>query len=64
MRILTYNSTNDSWEKDDTNNFKIQRRNDLNQDRSKVWVKKNIFLNLFEVDRCTNEYGCHMEIHT
>ena len=64
MRRLTYKSGNDSWNKDETNNFERQRRNDLNQDRSKVWVKKNIFLNLNEVDQCTNEYGCLMANHT
>ena len=59
MRILTYNSTNDSSKKDDTNNFERQRRNDLNQDHSKVWVKKNLLINLNEADQCTNEDGFH-----
>ena len=64
MRRLTYRSANDSYKKDDINSFERQRRNDLSQDRSKVWVKNNIFLNLNEVDQCTNEYGCHMASHT
>ena len=64
MRILTYNSRNDSWKKDDTNSFERRRRNDLSQDYSKVWVKKKLFLKLNEVDQCKNEYGFHMASHT
>ena len=63
MRRLTYRSANDSYKKDDINSFERQRINDLSQDRSKVWVKKNILLNLNEVDQCTNEDGCHMASH-
>ena len=64
MKRLTYNSTDDSWKKDDTNNFERQRINDLSQDRSKVCVNKKLLLNLNEVDQCTNEDGFHMERHT
>ena len=64
MRRLTYRSANDSYKKHDINSFERQRINDLSQDRSKVWVKKNLLLNLNEVDQRTHEYGFHMASHT
>ena len=64
----SYTSTRkvyESWKKNDTGSFEGQRRNDDNQGHSKVWVRKNILLDLNEVDnQCTNEGGCHIASHT
>ena len=60
----SYTSTRKVYEsskKKDTGNFEGQRRNDDIQGHSKVWVRKNIILDLNEVDdKCKNEDGCHM----
>ena len=68
MRSFSYLSARkvyESWKKNDTGSFEVQRRNDLSQGRSKVWMKKNILLNLNKVDdQCTKESGCHMASQT
>ena len=63
MRSFSYSSTikvNDSWKKNDTSRSKDQRTNDQGQVQSKVWVRKNILLDLNELDdKCTSEGGYH-----
>ena len=55
----------ESWKKNDTGSFEGQRRNDDSQGRSKVWVRKNILLDLNEVDyQCTNEGVFHVASHS
>ena len=64
MRSFSYSSArkvNDSWKKNDTSRSKDQRTNDQGQVQSKVWVRKNILLDLNELDdKCTSEGGYHM----
>ena len=53
------------WKKNDIGIFEGQRRNDKSQGHSKVWVRKNIILDLNEVDdKCKNEDGYHMASQT
>ena len=51
--------TNESWKKYKEGKFEDQKTNNLSQGHSKVWVRKNIFLYLNEVeDKCTKgEYA-------
>ena len=57
--------TNESWKKDNKRKIEDQKTNNLSQGHSKVWVRKNILLDLNEVeDQCTKgEGGCHMASH-
>ena len=68
MRSFSYPSArkvNESWKKNDISRFEDQRINDHSQVHPKVWVRKNIMLDLNEVDdKCTNEDGCHMASQT
>ena len=63
-RIPSYTSairTNESWKKYNEGNIEDQKTNNISQWHSKVWVRKNILLDLNEVDnKCKNEDGCHM----
>ena len=67
MRRFSYPSArkvNKSWKKNDINIFEDQRINDHSQVHPKVWVRKNILLELNEVDdKCTDEGGFQMESH-
>ena len=67
MRSFSYPSArkvNESWKKNDISIFEYQRINDHNEVHPKVWVRKNIMLDLNEVDdKCTSEGGFHMASH-
>ena len=55
--------TNDSWKKNYAGRVESQRTSGHSQGHSQVWMKKNVMLNLDEVDRC-REDGCHMASQT
>ena len=65
MRSFSYPSArkvNESWKKNDISIFEDQRINGHSEVHPKVWVRKNIMLDLNEVDvKCTSEGGFHME---
>ena len=58
--------TNESWNKYIQEKIEYQKTNNLSQGHSKVWVRKNILLDLNEVeDQCIkDEDGCHMARQT
>ena len=57
MKRLTYNSTRKANEKDGTNDEKTE-------DKKKVWINKNVLLNLNEDQYTIGNDGCHMASHT